>query len=166
MKTQKNKRKSELFSAKHKKELSSVKKRKFTGFTIVEFLVAIGIIVVLAGAIIVIINPGQRLAKARDNNRKADVQTTYGAIEQYVYQSGGTLPGSDGFCFDEKETGVLFDAYECEIYLTPAFLEKMPRDPACGEDEKTGYLLVKNETGTVGVKADCVEGEEEIIAGY
>ena len=122
--------------------MKTQKNRNFTGFTLIELLITIGIIVVLAGMVVVAINPGERLAGARDNKREVDVQAIYEAIEQYVFSNYGALPG----CFEAKVSGETFDLIECEGDLVPVYLAKIPKDPICGNGE-TGYLVKKDAIG-------------------
>ncbi len=44
------------------------------GFTLIELLVVIAIIVILAGVIVMAINPGERLAESRDQERKTQMR--------------------------------------------------------------------------------------------
>ncbi len=125
------------------------------GFTFIELLVVIGIIVILTGIIVVAVNPGERLLDARDNQRKAHTEAIYGAIEHYSFQEG-SIPT----CVGETES----DAINCEEELTSVYMVEIPKDPVCGNGD-TGYLVRKNAQNEVGVKADCAEGEEEITVG-
>ena len=134
------------------------------GFTLIELLIVIGIIAILVVALVIAVNPAEKLAQARDRRRLSDVETIYGVIEQYVFSNNGELPGSDGECFHNKSVEETFDAYECEVYLAD-FSNELPRDPIHGAIDLTGYLLKKNDFGRVGVYADYAEKEEDITAG-
>lgn len=64
------------------------------GFTLIELLVVIAVIGVLAGAIIVAINPTEQLQRARDAGRKSTAQQLANAVNGYYAASGGTLPAT------------------------------------------------------------------------
>ncbi len=53
---------------------------KFKGFTLIELLIVIGIIAILAAAIIVAITPGQRLQDARDVTMQSHQQAIGTAV--------------------------------------------------------------------------------------
>jgi len=56
------------------------------GFTLIELLIVIGILAVLAGAVILVINPAEMLAQARDTKRISDLNTINSALSLYVSQ--------------------------------------------------------------------------------
>lgn len=64
------------------------------GFTLVELLVAVGIIGVLASVSIVSINSVRQ--KARDAKRVADVKTVMNALEMYASDNSGRYPDLGG----------------------------------------------------------------------
>lgn len=57
--------------------------KNLRGFTLIELLVTIAIIGVLAGVVLVAINPATRLAEARDAGYKNDVGQVATAMEAY-----------------------------------------------------------------------------------
>jgi len=60
-------------------------KGKYTkGFTLVELLVVIAIIAILAGALFLVINPAQLLAKSRDSRRMSDLTELNKALSMGV----------------------------------------------------------------------------------
>jgi len=61
------------------------------GFTLIELLVVIAIIGVLAGTMIVIINPLEQLARGRDAGRKTTVNQLGNALQGY-YASQNSYP--------------------------------------------------------------------------
>jgi prepilin-type N-terminal cleavage/methylation domain-containing protein len=54
------------------------------GFTLIELLIVIGILAVLAAAAVVVINPAQLLAQARDTQRIQDLASVSSAISLYL----------------------------------------------------------------------------------
>jgi len=63
------------------------------GFTLVELLIVIAILAALAAAVVVVINPGELLAQARDSQRMRDMTTVRDAINLFMTQ----VPGAS-FC--------------------------------------------------------------------
>lgn len=64
------------------------------GFTLIELLVVIGIIGVLAGMVIAVLNPTHFQGKSRDAKRKADLEQVRSALEMYRADTGGYPAGS------------------------------------------------------------------------
>src|SRR3982751_6956611 len=64
----------------------SLKKARSSGFTIVELLIVIVVIGILAALVIVTYNGIQQ--KARDTERKTDVNAIHGQVEAYYAQNG------------------------------------------------------------------------------
>src|SRR3989344_9177132 len=54
------------------------------GFTLIELLIVIGIIGILAAAVIVVLNPAELLAQARDGTRLSDTDSVTSAINLYI----------------------------------------------------------------------------------
>ena len=54
------------------------------GFTLIELLIVIAILGILAAAVIVVLNPGQLLAQARDAQRLSDLDSVKSAIALYL----------------------------------------------------------------------------------
>ena len=69
------------------------KKRKNSGFTLLEILLVVAAIAILAGIVVVAINPGKQLAAVRNTARRSDVNTILNSIYQYSLDHGGVFPG-------------------------------------------------------------------------
>lgn len=69
--------------------IPSLNKEK--GFTLVELLIVIAVLGVLAGVLIIAINPAAQMRKARDTKRKANVAQIQHGIELYR-SDRGTYP--------------------------------------------------------------------------
>ncbi len=54
------------------------------GFTLIELLIVIGILAILATAVILVLNPAQILAQARDSQRISDLSSVKSAIGLYL----------------------------------------------------------------------------------
>ena len=126
------------------------------GFTLMEILIVIGVLIVLSMIIVTAVNPGRVVINARDNQRRIHAQTIYAAFEHYIYQN---IKFPD--CLGDIEKDVI----ECEYVLVPVYLSSIPKDPICGSDLQSGYDVRINNIGEWGVRAYCKEGDEPIIVG-
>lgn len=61
------------------------------GFTLIELLIVIGILAILATAVILVLNPAQLLAQARDSQRISDLGSVKSAIGLYLATATSTL---------------------------------------------------------------------------
>lgn len=65
---------------------------KNKGFTLLEILLVIAVISILAGIVILAINPSKQLAEARNSERHSDTRTLLDALYQYSIDHNGNLP--------------------------------------------------------------------------
>ncbi len=144
------------------------------GFTLIELLIVIGIISILAGIVLVAVNPAQQFGKANDSERKSEIGTVLSAIYQYQTSptARGELPqctvggaetaipecdpdasgvgvGNGGF-EGAIELGTDAAAYDCSTTLVPSYLREIPIDPSSDYDATgTGYYVCQDTSGTV-----------------
>ncbi len=70
------------------------------GFTLIELLIVIGILAILATAVVVVLNPAQLFAQARDSQRISDVASLQSALSYYLSTaSASVLDLGDGVDF-------------------------------------------------------------------
>src|SRR4030042_656300 len=139
------------------------KGRLLTGFTLIEILIVVGIITVLATAVVVAVNPAKRLQTAKDQQREIHLQTILSAIEQKRTLEGGwfgcdALPSATTTPADEQEVpegellpdwktiGVsqdpgYYDLFSC---LAPKYLAEPLFDPDGGSATDTHYQIWQN----------------------
>jgi len=142
------------------------------GFTLIELLVVIAIIVALAVAVFVALNPGQRLADARDARRTSDTDSILTAVHEYIVDNGGTSPiTTDGteYQIGTAVTGCATSSGGCAVAgatdcldvtssLVGTYLASTPLDPSGGTLALTGYSVIESASGLVTVKACGAEG--------
>ncbi len=69
------------------------------GFTLVELLIVIGILAVLAAIVIVVLNPAQLLAQARDSERISDLGALHSTLALYLGTVPNPILGTTGSCY-------------------------------------------------------------------
>lgn len=88
------------------------------GFTLIELLIVIGILGVLAAAVIVVLNPAELLAQARDSQRISDMDSVRTGVSLYLSDvSSSTF---DGIGYATASTTCGFTGGTCtlnQIYL-------------------------------------------------
>lgn len=141
-------------------------KTKQGGFTLLEVLLVVAIIAILAGIVIIAINPGKNLGDTRNSQRQADVTTILNGVYQYSLDNNGTLPSSITTTATEicatgasSCTGLvdLSTVTTGEKYLTA-----IPKDPQCATTcaaNGTGYQILKSANGRITVSAPDAEGK-------
>jgi len=146
------------------------------GFTLLEVLLVIGIIAILAGIVILAINPGKQLADARNAQRRSDVNTILNGIYQYAVDNSGTMPATlvaavadDDACYTmvENDYGTvnansILASTLTELTDSGTYLSAMPVDPTStvgGSD----YIAVLRTTGRITVCAPNAENNLDPI---
>jgi len=82
---------------------------KNKGFTLIELLVVIVIIGIIAGAVLVAINPAQLTAKARDSKRMNDISTVRDGINLALADQEIALSNTNGPVVQASVTGATAD---------------------------------------------------------
>jgi len=136
-------------------------KKSLTGFTLLEILLVVAAIAILAGIVILAINPGKQLGDTKNAQRKVDVNTILNAVYQYSVDNSGTLPASitttpTEICKATSSCGSLIDL--SVILTNEKYLTAMPTDPK-GEIgvNGSGYTISKSANGRVTVSATQAE---------
>lgn len=159
------------------------------GFTLIELLIVIGIISILAGIVLVAVNPAQQFGKANDSERKSEIGTLLSAI--YQYQTSPTARGALPECLlgavpavaaipecDTDSSGIGVGnggfegavefgtpatavTYDCSTTLVPSYLREIPIDPTSTYTATaTGYWVCQDTTGAVSRIYLIAEGTE------
>ncbi len=137
---------------------------KNKGFTLIELLVVIGIIAILAGVVIVAINPARQFAQARNTDRWSAVNTILNAVGQRIadnrgiFETGcaaGAIPLTTA-----KHIGSDALNYDLEPCIVPTYVSILPLDPSTGTAADSGYTIVRAANGRITVGAT---GELDVL---
>lgn len=144
------------------KIMQQIKNQK--GFTLLEVLLVVAVIAILAGIVIIAINPGKQLGDTRNAQRQADVTTTLNAIYQYSLDNNGTTPA--GITTTSTE-GCATGAASCAglvdltvLTTNGKYLVAVPKDPQCATTcatNGTGYRISKDVNNRITVNAPAAE---------
>ena len=150
---------------KGKRKMQSKKTKSQKGFTLIEVLLVIAILAILAGLVIVAINPFKQLADARNTQRRADATTVLNAVYQYTVDNNGTLPAT----ITVTPTAACATAGTCTglidlsvLTASEKYLTSLPKDPSSGTVNTTGYNISKSANGRVTVSAPSAENSVTI----
>jgi len=149
------------------------------GFTLIEVLVVIGIIAILAGIVLVALNPGRQFATARNSERVSNTTTILNAIGQRIADNKGVFDGSFTVGTDTYTCPVLTAGTDYAIKssggidlscLTPTYIPAaLPFDPSAtgahwtgSTDYDTGYHVMVDSAGRYTVSAPSAELGETI----
>lgn len=136
---------------KYKKWAGAFECARVRGFTLIEILLVLGIIAILAGIVLVAVNPSRQFKQARDSQRVSNVNAILNAIGQNIADHRGVftcldnvteIPASPG---EEMKSSGGFDIRPC---LVPVYLAELPHDPSVTPPQSgydTGYRIYRDE---------------------
>lgn len=143
--------------------------RKFSnqkGFTLIEILLVVAAIGILAGIVILAINPSKQLGETRNAQRRADVNTILNAVYQYAIDNNGNIPASitttaTEICATSTCTGLI----DLTVLTTnQKYLVSVPVEPQKTNVNGAGYMISKSANGRVTVEAQFEEQSAVIAA--
>ena len=156
------------------------KANRRAGFTILEVLLVVAMIGILAGIVILAINPTKQLGDTRNTQRKADINTLLNAVYQYAIDNNGSLPlsiasttcattATSEICRTGVSTTTCGSSYVPLLELTSSskYLVAIPIDPQSTStgNNGAGYRVAKDgSTSRVTVCAPLAEQGQTISA--
>ena len=141
------------------------------GFTLLEILLVVAAIGILAGIVIIAINPAKQLADARNSQRRVDVNTILNGVYQYSIDNNGLLPATlvSTACATAStsticRTGVAAATCASNNLVNLAsttdserYLVSIPIDPQSTSSVATGYNITRSVNNRVTVCAPNAE---------
>lgn len=144
--------------------------KRIKGFTLIELLIVIALIAILAGAVIIALNPARQFAQARNSQRWSHVNTILNSVAQNTADNNGVFTCAAGAIPTTAaaiNSGTGFDLCACVI---PNYISSMPFDPSAAgagytdcTTYDTGYNIVRDATsGRITVSAPSAELSQTI----
>lgn len=136
-------------------------------FTLIEVLLVIVIIAILAGIVIIAVNPARQISQTNNAQRDSDVRAILDAVNQYAVDNRGVLPTA----ISSTPTVIGSGSGQIDICtdLVPTYLSGMPYDPTTTgasytdcTSYSTGYSISVDTSGRVTVSAPDAELSETI----
>ncbi len=136
------------------------------GFTLIEVLLVIVIIAILAGIVIIAVNPSRQIKQANNSQRDSDVKAIIDAVYEYSVDNRGAFPSA----ITNTATEISAAGIDICTDLVPTYLAEMPYDPtgsgasytSCSS-YATGYTIVLDATTSrITVAAPSAELSETI----
>lgn len=138
------------------------------GFTLIEILLVVAAIAILAGIVIVAINPAKQLGDTSNSKRQADVLAISNAVNQYTIANGGTLPA--GITASSTEICATTGA-DCSglvdlgvLTLNQTYIASIPVEAGTVTAHGAGYMISKSANGRVTVSAQFPYGAGKVIS--
>jgi prepilin-type N-terminal cleavage/methylation domain-containing protein len=138
-------------------QIKNIKQGAQQGFTLLEVLLVVAIIAILAGIVIIAINPGKQLGDSRNAQRQADVTTILNAVYQYALDNNGTLPttitvSAAEMCVTGTAPATCTSSSLIDLSTVTTsgkYVSALPKDPSCPTGcnaNGVGYRIAKDAT--------------------
>lgn len=130
-----------------------------------EILLVVAAIAILAGIVIIAINPTKQLGDTRNAQRRVDVNTILNAVYQYALDNNGTIPASITTTQTEvcKTGGTCTGLVDLSVLTTnEKYIVSIPTDPTGSSADGAGYEIKKTANNRVTVAAPDAEQSASI----
>lgn len=136
-----------------------MKGKKYQGFSLIEILVVVALIIILATITIVAINPAKNFRDTRNAQRSADVMQILNAVTQYTSEEGHTIAGLGTISTDCATPTNVVTGTALETTLVDEYIVAIPFDPLADKTgTDTGYdICITGTSGRVQVMAPQAE---------
>jgi len=138
------------------------------GFTLLEILLVVAAIAILAGIVIVAINPNKQLGDTRNSQRWSDVNAILNAVYQYSVDNDGEIPtGIDttatAVCSTTGAACATAGFVDLGVLITnQVYITVIPADPQCDTTSSTCYEIVRSADNRITVSAPDAENGAQI----
>jgi prepilin-type N-terminal cleavage/methylation domain-containing protein len=155
-------------------KISQVRKEAQEAFTLLEILLVVAAIAILAGIVILALNPGKQLGDTRNSQRWSDVNTILNAVYQYALDNDGTLPtnipqdtdcsgtATNEICRTDVSATCTGLVDISELTTNETYLVNIPTDPQGVTTNGAGYHIMKTGNNRITVCAPDAEQSETI----
>lgn len=152
-----------------------MKGKKYEGFSLIEILVVVALIIILAAITIIAINPAKNFRDTRNAQRASDVNAILNAVTQYTSEHNkklsdlGTIAKCEDADGNAQSTKIGTKNETGYVNLVPTLVEDadlivaIPMDPSTGTEEDTGYTICETSGGRVQIEAPGAEQVQEAI---
>jgi prepilin-type N-terminal cleavage/methylation domain-containing protein len=137
--------------------------KRLKGFTLIELLIVIALIAILAGAIIIALNPARQFALSRNAQRWSHVNAILNLVHQNIVENRGTWTCTAGTLPATSTLMASAGGYDLCDCLVPTYTAALPYDPTTGSyTDCTTYdtqynISQASSTGRVTVSAPDAE---------
>jgi prepilin-type N-terminal cleavage/methylation domain-containing protein len=135
--------------------------RNQKGFTLIEILLVVAAIAILAGIVIVAINPAKQLGDTRNADRRAATNTILNAVSQYSIDNNGVLPsGISTTATEICATGAVSctGLVDLTVLTTNSrYVGSIPNEPQKTNTNGAGYQISRDTNGRITVSAQFPE---------
>lgn len=133
------------------------------GFTLLELIIVVSILVLVFSILFVILDPSRRVSETRNTQRQSDMHTLGEAIKTFQIDNGGPLPSgvdsslrllgtdSTGCIITCSDIGTTENScIDISSEIAQNYVASIPKDPLTGTSQKTNYAV--RTYGTSGIE--------------
>lgn len=147
------------------KLVSKLKHSKLeSGFTLIELLIVVGILGVLASAILVALNPLEQFARGRDAGRLTAIDQLGGTIQSYATSQNSSFPTQGATWMTALQTSSEIKSLPSNPsvpgYTTGCYTANVAQNGICYQTNGTDAIAyVRAESTSNVTKAACTTGQ-------